>query len=132
MFFGGFSGGVAFYPDRVVDDPYVPPVVLSDFRLFGRPVTIGPHSPLNKSIGYAGTLKLSHYENIFSLEFAALSFFNPETNRYRYSLDGLDHQWHEVESNQRLVTYTTLPTGMYMFHVQGATSRGLGASPAWS
>ena len=32
MFFGGFSGGVAFHPDKVVDSPYVPPVVLTDFN----------------------------------------------------------------------------------------------------
>ena len=129
MFFGGFSGGTAFHPDRVVDDRYVPPVVLSDFRLFGLPVTIGPDSPLHKSIGYTSTLRLSHDENIFSMEFSALSFFNPETNRYRYRLDGLDHKWHEVGSNQRLVTYTTLPTGTYTFHGQGATSRGAWGEP---
>jgi PAS domain S-box-containing protein len=124
MFFGGFSGGAAFFPEKVVDATYVPPVVLSDFRLFGRPVTIGPDSPLNKSISYTNTLRLSHNRNIFSLEFAALSFFNPETNRYRYKLDGLDQQWHEVGSNERSVSYTTLPTGSYTFHAQGATNRG--------
>jgi len=129
MFFGGFSGGIAFHPDKIVDSPYVPPVVLTDFQLFGRPVTIGPDFRLDKSIGYTGTLKLSHSENIFSLEFSALSFVNPETNRYRYRLDGLDRQWHEVASNQRFVTYTTLPTGMYTFHVQGATSRGAWSEP---
>jgi PAS domain S-box-containing protein len=132
MFFGGFSGGVAFHPDKVVDDPYVPPVVLSDFRLFGHPVTIGPNSPLNKSIGYTSTLKLPYNENIFSLEFSALSFFNPETNRYRYWMDGLEKQWHEVSSNQRSVSYTTLPTGTYTFHAQGATSRGPWDEPGLS
>ena len=129
MFFGGFSGGIAFYPDRVVDASYVPPVVLSDFRLFGHPATIGPDSPLNKSIGYTRTLRLPHNENIFSLEFSALSYFNPETNRYRYRLDGLDHQWHEVGGNERSVSYTTLPTGTYTFHAQGATSRGPWGEP---
>lgn len=129
MFFGGFSGGIAFYPDKVLDDPYIPPVVLSDFGLFGRPVTIGPHSPLHKSIGYTSTLSLSHHENMFSLEFSALSFFNPEANRYRYKLESLDRQWHEVGSNQRLVTYTTLPAGTYTFRVQGATSRGAWSEP---
>jgi ligand-binding sensor domain-containing protein/signal transduction histidine kinase len=127
MFFGGFSGGVAFHPDKVVDSPYVPPVVLTDFRLFDRPVTVGADSPLRKSIGYTNALSLSHDQNIFSLEFSTLSYFNSATNRYRYKLDGLDRQWHEVGSNQRLVTYTTLPAGMYTFRVQGATSRG-----AWS
>jgi PAS domain S-box-containing protein len=129
MFFGGFSGGVAFYPDRVVDSPYVPPVVLTDFRLLDRPVTVGTGSPLSKSIGYTRTLSLSHDRNIISLEFSALSYFNPATNRYGYKLDGLDRQWHEVGSNQRLVTYTTLPAGTYTFHVQGATSRGDWSDP---
>jgi len=129
MFFGGFSGGVAFHPDKVVDSPYVPPVVLTDFRLFGWPVTVGVHSPLHKSIGYTSALRLSHDQNVFSLEFSALSYFNPATNRYRYKLDGLDRQWHEVGSNQRLVTYTTLPSGMYTFRVQGATSRGAWSEP---
>jgi PAS domain S-box-containing protein len=129
MFFGGFSGGVAFHPDKVVDSPYVPPVVLTDFRLFDRPGTVGADSPLSKSIGYTRTLSLSHDQNIFSLEFSALSYFNPPTNRYRYKLDGLDHQWHEVGSNQRLVTYTTLPAGRYTFRVQGATSRGVWSEP---
>ena len=129
MFFGGFSGGIAFYPDRVVDSPYFPPIVLTDFRLFDRPVIPGTGSPLTKSIGYTSALALSHNENIFSLEFSALSYFNSATNRYRYKLDGLDQQWHEVGSNQRLVTYTTLPAATYTFHVQGATSRGSWSKP---
>jgi PAS domain S-box-containing protein len=129
MFFGGFSGGIAFHPDKVVDSPYVPPVVLTDFRLFDRPVTVGADSPLKRSIGYTSALSLSHDQNVFSLEFSALSYFNSATNRYRYKLDGLDRQWHEVGSSQRLATYTTLPARMYTFRVQGATSRGAWSEP---
>ena len=129
MFFGGFSGAVAFHPDKVVDYVYVPPVVLTDFQLFDRPVEVGTDSPLSKSIGYTNSITLSHDQNVFSLEFAALSYFNSTTNRYRYKLDGLDHQWHEVQSNQRFVTYTTLPPAKYTFRVQGATSRGVWGEP---
>jgi PAS domain S-box-containing protein len=129
MFFGGFSGATAFYPDKVTDNLYVPPVVLTDFRLSGAPVEVGAGSPLEKSITYTNALTLSHKQNMFSLEFSALSYFNSATNRYRYKLDGLDHQWHEVGSNQRLVTYTTLPAGTYTFRVQGATSRGAWSEP---
>jgi len=129
MFFGGFSGGMAFHPDKVVDSPYIPPVVLTEFRLLDRPVTVGAHSPLSKSIGYTSALSLSHDEYVFSLEFSALSYFNPATNRYRYKLEGLDRHWHEVGSNQRSVTYTTLPATTYTFRVQGATSRGAWSEP---
>ena len=129
MFFGGFSGATAFYPDGVVDTSYTPPVVLTEFRLSGRPVDIGGGSPLTKSITYATRLTLSHEQRNFSLAFSALSYFSPGTNRYRYKLEGLDETWHEVGSGERLATYTTLPARVYTFRVQGATSRGVWSEP---
>jgi signal transduction histidine kinase len=68
-------------------------------------------------------------QNTFSLEFAALSYRSPLTNHYRYMLSGLDTGWHEVESDHRVATYTTLPPGDYTFRVQGATSRGPWTTP---
>jgi PAS domain S-box-containing protein len=134
MFFGGFSGVTAFFPNQVVADAvaanaFVPPIVLTDFRLFGRPVTLSADSPLKKALNYTDTITLSHSQNIFSIGFSALSFFNPATNRYRYRLEGLDQKWNEVGSDQRLASYTTLPAGTYMFHVQGASRRGPWSEP---
>jgi signal transduction histidine kinase len=44
-------------------------------------------------------------------------------------LEGLDDTWHEVGSDERLATYTTLPSREYTFRVQGATSRGPWSEP---
>ena len=132
MFFGGFSGATAFYPSKMGDTSFIPTTVLTDFRISGRPVPIGPHSPLHRSITYTDKIALSHSQNIFSIEFSALSYFNAETNRYRYRLDGLDGQWNEVGSDQRIASYTTLPAGTYIFHVQGALSRGRWSEPGAS
>ena len=44
-------------------------------------------------------------------------------------LEGLDHQWNEVGSDQRTASYTTLPAGVYTFRVQGATARGPWSEP---
>jgi signal transduction histidine kinase len=129
MFFGGFSGPTAFFPEKVGDRPYIPPIVLTDFRLFGTPVELKRGSPLTKSISYTDAITLSHKQSVFSIGFSALSYFNAATNRYRYKLEGLDHQWNEVGSDQRLASYTTLPAGIYTFHVQGATSRGAWSEP---
>ncbi len=134
MFFGGFSGVAAFFPDQVVADAFVanafvPPIVLTDFRLFGSPLTLSPGSPLKKAVNYTDTITLSHSQDIFSIGFSTLSFFNPATNRYRYMLEGLDQKWNEVGSDQRLASYTTLPAGTYMFHVQGASGRGPWSEP---
>ena len=129
MFFGGISGGVAFYPDRVVTTRYVPPVALTEFRLSGIPVEVGGRSPLSKTISHTTRLTLSHEQNTFSLGFSALSYRNPANNRYRYKLEPLENTWHEVGSDERLATYTTLPAKTYTFHVQAATSRGEWSEP---
>jgi PAS domain S-box-containing protein len=134
MFFGGFSGVTAFFPDQVVAgavdaNAYAPPTVLTDFRLFGTPVPLSPGSPLKKAVNYTDTITLSHSQNVFSIGFSALSYFHPETNRYRYMLEGLDQEWNEVESDQRFASYTTLPPRTYVFHVQGASRRGPWSEP---
>ena len=124
MFFGGFSGATAFYPNKLANSSFVPRTVLTDFRLSGNSVRIGPGSVLKQSITQTDSITLSHQQTIFSIEFSALSFLNAETNRYRYKLDGLDEGWHEVGSDERVANYTTLPAATYTFEVQGATSRG--------
>lgn len=129
MFFGGFSGATAFYPDKVIENTYVPSTVLTDFRLFGASVSLSPGTPLKTSITHANSVTLSRGQNIFSIEFSALSYRNPAMNRYRYRLEGLQNEWSEVGSDQRLATYTTLPAGTYTFRVQGATSHRTWSEP---
>ena len=129
MFFGGFAGAVAFHPEDVSDNAYTPPLVLTEFDLFGTPVRPGPHSPLERAIGYTDAVTLSYAQNTFSFEFSALSFRSPTTNRYRYMLEGLDANWHVVGSDRRLASYTTLPAGVYTLRVQGSTSRGPWSEP---
>jgi ligand-binding sensor domain-containing protein/signal transduction histidine kinase len=128
MFFGGFAGAVSFRP-AAVSDTYVPPIVLTDFQLANRPPSLGYSSFLDKSISAASYLTLPYRERFFSIQFAALSFRSPATNRYRYKLQGLESNWHEVASNQRSVSYAALPAGVYEFKVQGATSRGAWDEP---
>ena len=130
MYFGGFTGAVRFHPEDVRNDFYAPPVVLTAFALFGAPVSVGSASPLNHVIEFTRQVALAHDQNSLSLEFSALSFLSPKTNRYRYRLDGLDTHWHEVGSYQRLANYTTLPSGDYRFLVEGATNRGPWSEPA--
>ena len=129
MFFGGFSGAVAFMPDGISERDFVPPIVLTGFQLFGAKVIPGRGSPLERSIGYTSSVKMSHQENTVLFEFAALSFLSPDTNRYRYMLEGLDTDWQQGGSDRRFARYTNLSPGSYRFRVQGATSRGPWSEP---
>jgi ligand-binding sensor domain-containing protein/signal transduction histidine kinase len=125
MFFGGVDGVTAFYPEKVVDSPFVPPVVLTDFRLLNDPVPVGGRSPLKMSISYSDSLTLSHEQSIFSFEFAALSYVAPSRNQYRWMLEPLHHSWNRVDADRRLATFTTLPAGNYTLRVQGSSNHGV-------
>jgi PAS domain S-box-containing protein len=125
MLFGGSNGITTFFPEYIRDNPYVPPVVLTSFKIFNKPVPIGPNSVLKKAIPYVDSLSLPYRDNIFSIEFSALSYANSQKNRYRYKLENLDPGWNEVGSKQRLATYTNLEPGKYIFRVQGSNSDGV-------
>jgi PAS domain S-box-containing protein len=128
MFFGGFSGATAFFPDKVIDRSYVPPVIFTDFLLSGNTVAVGGGSPLQKSINYTDRLTLSHKQNNFSLQFAALGYSSPSLYRYRYRLESLDSQWNEIAAD-RYVNYSNLVPGKYTFRVQASTGQGTWNAP---
>jgi PAS domain S-box-containing protein len=141
MFFGGSKGFNAFFPEKIQDNPYVPPVVLTDFQLFNRPVAIGADAPLKKAINVAEQITLRHDQNVFRLKFAALSFAQPQENRYAYKLEGFDDDWQPAAASNPSATYTRLPPGNYTFRVKASSNDGVwneqGASikitiiPAW-
>ena len=120
LVFASDHGVTVFNPDRVSANPFVPPVVLTDFLLFSKPVFPSRNSPLQQPIWATRTVTLNHNQSIFTLEFAALSYVAPERNRYRYKLEGLEQDWNEVGGERRVATYNSLPPRRYVFRVQGS------------
>jgi len=114
MFFGGINGYNHFYPDSVKDNPFIPPVVISNVKVFNEPFR-----------GETDSLELSYSQNFFSFEFASLDFTNPSDNQYAYIMEGLDSDWHYVDSRGRVVNYTNLPPGEYRFRVRGSNNDGV-------
>ena len=125
MFFGSKSGLTSFWPEQIVEKPFIPRVVLTQFSLRNVPVSPASGSVLAQSITYTPSLTLSHDQNLFSFEFAALSYVDPQRNQYRYMLEPLDHSWNRVDAHRRLATFTTLPAGTYMLRVQASNNRGV-------
>ncbi|MBC7920440.1 MAG: response regulator, partial [Ferruginibacter sp.] len=124
MFFGGGNGFNAFHPDSLRDNPFVPPVSLTGFQVFNRSVAAGdPDSPLQKPIGEAEKITLTHEQTVFTLEFAALNFTRPEKNQYAYQLEGFDQGWNYV-GTKRTATYTNLDAGNYVFKVKASNNDG--------
>lgn len=72
---------------------------------------------INKAIAYTDKIELSHDQNMFTLEFAALNFNNQNRISYRYRLKGYDRDWH-YNGNNRIASYTNVPSGEYVFEVE--------------
>ena len=60
----------------------------------------------------------------FQFDYAGLSFIAPQKVRYRYMLEGFDHNWTEA-GTRRTAYYTNIPPGRYTFRVQAANNDGL-------
>lgn len=122
LFFGGVNGFNAFYPADIRRSELIPAVVVTDFQLVHNPVPLGANSVLRQSIVETDALVLSYQDRVVSFRFAALDYRAPEKNRYRYKLEGLEVDWHEVDSNERQATYTNLAPREYVFRVQGSNN----------
>ncbi|HQU71558.1 MAG TPA: two-component regulator propeller domain-containing protein [Calditrichia bacterium] len=113
--FGGIRGLNIFDPDKIVDNTFLPPIVLTDFRV----------SNENRMSHYrqSEALVLSHDQNTLFFRFAALNYLFPERSRYAYKLEGFDADW-QISGKERAAQYTNLPPGEYRFRVRGSNHDG--------
>jgi ligand-binding sensor domain-containing protein/serine phosphatase RsbU (regulator of sigma subunit) len=129
MFFGGIAGFNAFFPSAIATNTVRPTVVITDFRLFNRSVTVGEEVNgrvlLERTIDATDEIELSYGENVFTIEFAALHFSAPGKNRYRYRMRGFSNDWIPVAADRRYATFTSLAAGEYLFSVRGTNNDGV-------
>ena len=128
------GGLVVFAPERLTDNPHVPPVVFTDFHLFNKSVPIlarqenslqGNIPSLPKSLNTIEAITLRHDQEVFSIKFAALNYRASTKNRYAYKMEGFDREWTFVDASRRLATYTNLDPGQYTFHVKASNNDGI-------
>jgi ligand-binding sensor domain-containing protein len=116
LFFGGTNGINAFFPRDIKRDPYVPPVVMTAFKVLNQEVR------LERPIWTLPALEVS-YSDSFEVQFAALSFAAPTKNRYAYKLEGFDDKF--IETDHPYATYTKLGGGSYTLRVRASNRHGV-------
>lgn len=125
IYFGGINGFNGFKPSEMIQNNRVPKIMFTDFLLYNKSIPVGVEgSPLRFSIAYTDHLVLHRKHNIFSLDFAVLSYTGAQKNSYLYKLEGFEEEWTTV-SGQPRVTYTNLPAGKYIFRVIGTNGDGV-------
>jgi len=119
IYLGGPAGLNVFHPDNIKTNTYVPPVVLTSFKTFNKEVIF------NKPLSEVDSINLTYEDDVISFEFAALSYAQPNLNRYAYYLDGFDRNWTFTDAGKRFVTYTNLKPGNYILKIKAANNDGI-------
>jgi signal transduction histidine kinase/ligand-binding sensor domain-containing protein/DNA-binding response OmpR family regulator len=128
LIFGGAYGFNIFNPQNIRRNPGIRMLTLTDLQVFNKSVGIGEKLNgrilLPQSISESKQITLRYNENVFSIEFAALDFSNPEKVKYAYKLEGFNKQWLMSGDKTRKATFTNLDPGDYVFKVKTLNDKG--------
>ncbi|MEZ5173709.1 MAG: two-component regulator propeller domain-containing protein [Bacteroidia bacterium] len=113
MLFGGISGYNMFFPDSILENNYIPPTVITRFKVLDKELVPGDD-----------LLELPYNQNYISFEFSSLSYALADKNQFAYKLEGFDEDW-TFSGNRRFVSYSNLGQGEYTFLVKSSNSDGL-------
>lgn len=121
LLFGGPKGFNRISPEGISHEKLVPKPLIVDFLLFNKSVKTGEAISgkvvLKGGIEYTDEITLRHYQNVFSLDISPMYFLHPERVKIKYTLEGFNKEWLELDSKSRLATFTNLNAGEYIFKV---------------
>jgi len=124
MFFGGINGFNAFFPETILKNLYVPPLVITRIKIYGSYKTTQTNFSSFKEKPDTDEIVLEPNEHTISLEFAALDYTDPEKNQYAYKLKGTETDWNYI-GNKRELVFANLPPGEYLFQLKGSNNSGV-------
>ncbi len=129
LLFAGSEGFNRIDTKRIVQKQEDYPLAITQFELFGKPVTFGEDVNgrilLTDPLKHNARVTLKHFENSIAFEFASLDYAAPEKIRYAYMLEGFNKDWSYTTSARRYANYTNLNSGTYIFKVKATSTDGV-------
>lgn len=113
MFFGGNAGFNLFHPEQIIENNYIPPTVITHFKVFENQVLLRDSS-----------IQLAYNKNYITFEFSSLSYALSDKNQFAYKMEGFDSEW-IYSSSRRFASYSNLSPGHYTFRVISSNSDGV-------
>lgn len=125
IYFSGSEGIISFHPEQIIQNAFIPPVVLTSLTVNN--ISVKPNDPsgiLQANIYDTPHIILNPSQNNFSIGYASLNYLYPHQNKYVYKLEGYDKDWNDV-GNRKEAFYTNLRPGDYVFHVKASNNDDL-------
>ncbi len=117
MWFATLKGVAAVDPEHLTRNAVPPPVAIEEVLVDDQPADF-------QTADAGAALSLAPGTRRFEFRYAGLSFIAPQKVRFRYRLDGFDHDWIDA-GTRRAAYYTNLPPGTYRFRVLACNNDGV-------
>jgi len=118
MWFGSAKGLISFHPNKISENTFIPPVLLTSMSRNGTELK------LDSAAEKLPELNFAWQDNEFEFQFAALSFSQSQRNTFAYKLEGWDKDWYFSGANP-FGRYSGLAGGSYILRLKAANSSGL-------
>ena len=118
IWFGTTNGALHYQPHTTVVSSAPASIVLQMVKLTEES-NIDPtwYDSTDKWYGVPCNLRLPYNKNNIAFTFQAISLSGAQQVQYRYRMEGLEAPWSEWSATNS-VSYSALPPGKYIFHVQ--------------
>src|SRR5689334_10559942 len=112
LWFATIKGLAVIDPEHIPLNTSPPPIAIEQLFVDNQSIPLTPKVTLSP-----GAARLDFY-------YTALSFIAPENVRFKYKLEGFDHDWIDG-GGRRVASYTNLRPGNYLFRVIAANNDGV-------
>lgn len=116
LYFGSTNGLVVVDPRREIRMDMNRPIRFNDLWINNNRQDIGSGGPLPSDMNELDVLRLEHWQNTFSIDFSNNMFGYDYGQTFAYRMQGLDDDWHILESSNR-VDFMGLKPGRYCLSV---------------
>lgn len=118
LFFGGINGFDYFNPAKILINDYQPPILLTSIKINN--IELYTDSALNS----LKRLDVSYLDDLISIDFAALSYFQSSENQYSYILEGVYTDWVNI-GTKNTITLSSLKSGNYTLKIKASNNDGV-------
>ena len=125
VWMGSVNGINTFYPYEIKANKNEPRVFITAFFLPNH--DRAEMDSLSGILSHKQEIELSAKENMFTIQFSALSFVSPQKNRYQYMLKGFNDKWIDAGTDHKAI-FTNIPPGSYTFLVRACNNDGMWTS----
>lgn len=125
IYFGGEFGVNIINPNKIKENMYMAPTVITEIKIMGQEAKYGENEILTHPLNELKEINLSYLDKVVTIKIASLDYSIPSKNKYAYKLTGFNKQWVFLDAFNRTITLNNLLPGKYVLEIFSSNSDGI-------